>query len=119
MFPKYVKIGSHYYRIKLVSEAVMGEDNDGTLDLRSFCIELYKDLPPLLMMETLLHECCHGVLGGLGLDEEDEEFLVETLSTALVAGILDNPSLARLIVNKLLSEKKKCEKPVDNWRSRP
>ena len=117
MFPTHVRIGSHYFEIQFVSKEVLGE-NDGTLGFRDFCLELYEDLPPAMMIETLLHECLHGALEKIELEEDDEEFLVETLSRAIVAGILDNPVLARLIVNILLAEKKKCEKPVDKPRSR-
>ena len=117
MFPKYVKIGSYYFKLQIISKEVLGDSN-GTIGFQDLCIELYEDLPPIMMIETLLHECLHGVLENMALEEEDEELLVETLSRAMVAGILDNPVLTRLIVNTLLAEKKKCEKPVDKPRSR-
>lgn len=117
MFPKYVKIGSYYFQIQVVSEEVLG-DNNGRIGFRDFCLELYEDLPPIMMMETILHECLHGVLEPLALDTDQEETIVEHLSRGMIGGILDNPDLARLIVNTLLAEKKKCEKPVDKPRSR-
>ena len=111
MFPKYVKIGSLYYSIKPVSEDKLGDDNIGDIDKRHLCIQLHEDLKGGHVIETFLHECCHAILDDLELAEEER--VVNLVSQAMVAGILDNPFIARLIVNKLLGEKKKCEMPVD------
>jgi hypothetical protein len=107
MFPKYVKIGAYYYQIKQVTEDKLEGDSVGDISLSDFVIQLWQDLPLILAIETFLHECLHAVL--VDLEPPQEEGIVETIANALVMGILDNPALTRLIVNKLLSEKKKCE----------
>ena len=115
MFPKYVKIGALYYRVTQVSENELVANSIGDVDKRQLHIQVHEDLPECHQIETILHECIHVVLDELELPKEEE--VVSRVSQALVAGILDNPFWARLIVNKLLSEKKKCEKSVDNQRA--
>jgi|AntAceMinimDraft_17_1070374.scaffolds.fasta_scaffold19102_7 hypothetical protein len=86
-----VKIGSVIYSIEELIETL--EMTWGSINQQNSTIHI-KERDPQQMYITLWHEILHGLLTAIGrTDESMDESLVEGLSNAITALIIDNPTI--------------------------
>jgi predicted SprT family Zn-dependent metalloprotease len=100
--PKSIRIAGREWsferRRKVDSEHSLGETN---FDTATIAVKL--GLKPFDLKDTVLHETCHAILHGHSRVRtvEEEEWYVNTLSTALIGVFQDNPELARWLVEQI------------------
>lgn len=107
--PETVRIGSIDYKIELVDTPIILDYKqcNGIIDYTQSKIILDSNTLEQQQLElTLLHEIVHGMLHDRGLEEQDNEQLVEALSYALHQLIRDNHRLfgtidAEEVINKV------------------
>ena len=93
---KNIKIGPILYRVRLVDSLTDDEDGtslDGHIKHSACVILLRKDLPRQRIKQVLWHELIHGVIGTLGIDQNEQ--VVEGLSNGIMLLLQDNPWLAK------------------------
>ena len=102
-FPNVIKIG--YQPISVIFWE-FEEDIQGSYlsDLRQ--IKIQKDLDPIEVLNTIIHECLHASIYCYGIksffkDDDEEENLVNVLGNALTEIITRNPDWAKWIKENL------------------
>ena len=96
-----VKIGPYTFDINDRSEEWHRSTGDyGSTLIDNLVINVVtEDRPAMFVLDTLLHEIVHGIweVWHLGNDDEQEERIVASLSTAILGVLKDNPDLRKLI----------------------
>jgi hypothetical protein len=85
-----IKILNRSYELKQVSQTLIGNErgNWGVIDHINLEIELFKYLNNIIKLETLLHECIHGIDNQLALDFDEK--MIDKLACGFMSLILDN-----------------------------
>ncbi len=78
------------YSVKLVPVISLDELTVGQIDYLKQEILILEGLGDDLFQVTLLHEVLHGIFNQLGFDEENNEHLIQALSTALYQVLREN-----------------------------
>lgn len=116
--PRTIRIGSVNYSVELSDTPVLFENEKcrGIIDYDQSKIVLdAKSLERQQLELTLLHEVVHGMLHDRGLEQENDEMLVDALAYALHQLIIDNYDLfATLDTKKIISEIQKDLKEKEN-----
>jgi len=89
-----VKILGLTYAIERVPVVSRDDKLWGRIDYEDLTIKIDANMSEKRQAHTIAHEAIHGILGALGFREENEnETLVQSLSTALCQCVTDNPGL--------------------------
>lgn len=92
-----IKIGTFTYKLSETSDPLLLNHVEcaGIIDYDDLTIQIKKDSNLQRKQQTTLHEVMHGILREYNIDikDLDEEYLVDTLGTALYQVIKDNPQL--------------------------
>ncbi len=100
--PKTLVIRGCAWRIVLSAQPIddNGEFANGTACGLQKQIELKRDLPPSLLLETFLHEYIHAVWFEQGIDEEDIPVWIEHM---VIAGVSKDVVNNKVIFQKILA----------------
>lgn len=102
--PKTIRIGAFEFDIKrLVALEAGAENRWGSFSGMTQAIEIQWGMPSVhKLVDTLLHEICHGFFWVYGVGKDDtEERIVSVLGSALLALHRDNPWLSAWISSTL------------------
>lgn len=94
--PNKIKIGGIIYEVQKVDSCVVdGMECFGSISSSKQLIELVSDMEEGIAQSVLIHEILHGVFDFMGIARpvDEEEDLVERISTALHMIIIDNPEM--------------------------
>lgn len=94
--PSIIKIGPFTYKVKESTMSEMG-NKLGIYHSIEQIILLAKDQHPQSLVDTLLHECLHGIVYHGDKAFKDEEGVIRSLTPWLIQLIKDNPELTKLI----------------------
>lgn len=105
--PSSLRVGNYRFKVRGKPRAEMHRNNaDGQFCAATSTILLDKEMDPVNLRDTLLHESLHAVLYAYGLgtmldlEKEAEEKLVCGLAPALVALLRNNPLLVEALTAK-------------------
>lgn len=102
--PEVLRIGAFDFSVRELTELEVEKNGCwGHLDTDIFELAYAPHSPPQRQVETVLHECMHGLLRGYSgeLKPELEERIVKTLGMGLMALIRDNPEMIAWVYKKL------------------
>lgn len=90
-----VKIGSVEYQVIRTDKPVLLDNKvcNGIIDYENLFIEISTNRANQRQEETFIHEILHGIIHERNLILEDEEMIVEEISTGLYQFIKDNPKI--------------------------
>ena len=101
MIPSSIRIGAHDIKIRQAPKSLL-KSAFGDYSADTKVLRLDKRACGPLVVETLLHELCHGIYDNYGLQEGDsEERVVSSLGVALTQIFRDNPWLLQWIQKEL------------------
>jgi hypothetical protein len=83
-----IKILNRILNIESIDQQLSMESNWGIINHSENKIQIRKDLPENIKMETLIHECIHAIDNQLGLGFD--EVMTDRLATGIYSLIFDN-----------------------------
>lgn len=95
MLPRTLKIHGQTYKVRQVSQKVLGGDCMADVNNESNVIRIAKAAAPARKIELVWHEVVHALICGFPLGRDDEEGLVVMLGDALTTFIQANPVFIR------------------------
>lgn len=105
--PKKIRIGYRDYTIVPIKSQHM-EMNEafGLCNNVEAKIFVCTDMAPEVVADTFLHEIMHAIWYYMGLDDkDDEENVVNRLSSGLICAMVDNPELLKYFTKTLTKDK--------------
>jgi len=105
---KTLHIGAHHFKLEMVSESSLSNDEQGDMCPDKNTIHVSKALCPSRQVEVIFHECVHAMLVGHDIDKE--ELVALLLGEGLALFIRENPVLIKRAMKTLSDEKKSFEK---------
>ena len=98
-FPDTIRLGAFTYDLIFVEDLRDDEDDDvfGRITFSQSLIEIKAGLSRELTIQTLIHECLHGLLVQMGNPPHTTEGTVDALSYSLIGFLLDNPRIMQLV----------------------
>ena len=94
-----IKILGIPYKVIKVKHIDNSNRTWGEIDYEKQAIKICSDLKKDRIAETLLHEILHGIIAGLGIELENEESLVQSISATMYQTLRDNKKLTKILVS--------------------
>ncbi|WP_051931592.1 ImmA/IrrE family metallo-endopeptidase [Clostridium sp. KNHs214] len=96
-----IKIGTFNYDVSETNQPLLLNHAEcaGIIDYENLTIQIKNESNTQRKKQTLLHELFHGIINEYNIDisNVDEEYLVETLGTAMYQIIKDNDKLIKYV----------------------
>jgi hypothetical protein len=115
--PSSVLIGYAPITIReMPGDEAVARDINGWWNYEQSLIEVAENIAPQVKAEVLLHEILHAccTFGNVGLNDEDEERVVQGMAPVLLDMLCNNPEVVKWLQEQI--HKRRAEVVEDWWR---
>lgn len=113
--PRHVLVGYAPITVReMPGDEAVARDLNGYWNYEESLIEVAENISPQVKAEVLLHEILHAccTFGNVGLSDEDEERVVQGISSVLLDVLCNNPKVLDWMQEQINNRRKEV---VDDW----